>query len=801
MDDQREIQQTAVALHKWWLNWQLPDNAGSSSEMHPVKIARNPLFWIPMAFLLRASCLVSIFLSFAQSAFASPSITSLQDALDSKQDVWGLAAMRQTNGPTYDFFAKMLPPLRYVNAAFHYYPITLSAPGSRIKARLVSNGSAVNARANLSTWKEVGIPFQFSVGEPAVPYGRDVDNLPEPQLANGYLPIVRLNYRHGNATYEEEAFASVTPPLAALGMVFVNFRLSHGDSGLVQATLATTNTIFATNGMLLDSKGQYLAWFNAAWKWNPTNRTLAAILKNHSQACLGIPATPFVTNEPAALNYAGANLSKRLLEERKQAIRTWQDLLDGGAQIETPEPVVNNAWRALVIGNYSMLKSNSMNYSVGNAYDRLYQAECGDATRALALYGHSQDAARMIHPLLDYTRDGLVFHNAGFKLQTLAHYYWLTRDSNFIYSAHDKWSREVQRIIEGREKDSGLFPRERYCGDIATKVYSLHSNGASWRGLRDFAAVMEDIGNKIEAAPLIRAASELRAAMLTATDKSEFTNTSPPFIPVALYGEEKPCDNLTSSMLCSYWNLIAPYMLGSEMFGNGSARERSIIDYIQEHGGVFMGMIRFNQHSGLYANGEAVDDLYGLRYTIKLLELDEPDRALVSFYGKLAQGLTRNTFVGAEGTGLRPEDSHGRPMYLPPNSAGNAFFLWTLRYLMVQDWDLDGDGVPETLRIGFATPREWLKDGKSFSFRALPTAFGPISGSFKSDLGRRKVTVTLSLPTRQHPAKTLLRVRLPDGWKVQTARNAGQKLSLATAETFDISSFSGEVTFDCEVVR
>ena len=76
---------------------------------------------------------------------------------------------------------------------------------------------------------------------------------------------------------------------------------------------------------------------------------------------------------------------------------------------------------------------------------------------------------------------------------------------------------------------------------------------------------------------------------------------------------------------------MAPYILGSGVFGPGAERERAMVDYLHEHGGVAMGLIRFDMHTGLYANADALDDLYGLRYTLKLLELDEVDRALAAF--------------------------------------------------------------------------------------------------------------------------------------------------------------------------
>ena len=36
----------------------------------------------------------------------------------------------------------------------------------------------------------------------------------------------------------------------------------------------------------------------------------------------------------------------------------------------------------------------------------------------------------------------------------------------------------------------------------------------------------------------------------------------------------------------------------------------------------------------------------------RLWKRDEPDRALVSFYGKLAQGMTRDTFIDGEASGI-----------------------------------------------------------------------------------------------------------------------------------------------------
>ena len=118
-------------------------------------------------------------------------IPTLDEALHAKRDVWGEAAMQQPNGPSYEFFEKLLPPVRYVNADFHFYPILLAAPNTTIKARLISNGSGINLRAGAGQWNDNGTPVFFRVGPDQLRFGHFPERLQgEPTLAEGYLPIV-----------------------------------------------------------------------------------------------------------------------------------------------------------------------------------------------------------------------------------------------------------------------------------------------------------------------------------------------------------------------------------------------------------------------------------------------------------------------------------------------------------------------------------------------------------------------------------------------------------------------------------
>src|SRR5438093_10344999 len=153
----------------------------------------------------------------------------------SSLDLWAQAAIRQPDGPSYEFFKDLLPPLRYVNTEFRHYPIVLGAPGGTVKARYVSNGSAVNARANKKPmWKEAGVPVHFGVGAKAEPFGGDLEQLDGPRYAEGYLPIVQVACTHGKTSYEQEAFAPVRGVLAEHGAILVRFTV-RGGAGVVTA--------------------------------------------------------------------------------------------------------------------------------------------------------------------------------------------------------------------------------------------------------------------------------------------------------------------------------------------------------------------------------------------------------------------------------------------------------------------------------------------------------------------------------------------------------------------------------------
>ena len=499
----------------------------------------------------------------------------------------------------------------------------------------------------------------------------------------------------------------------------MRFSLEEGEQGEVAARVDTQSELDAAGGVLCDKNGKAYVAFDKSWRWEPRRKELVASLTPESPALLTVLTHP-AENLPA--NF----LTAETYQEEQQACReTWQALLDLGVRLEVPERVVNNAWRSLLIGNEIVFDGNKAFYSVANQYANQYVTEGNWPLRACLMYGYIDEAQPMVEVLLDLRKAPVHrYAISGWKLRMLAFNYWYTRDYDYIEANRSRWEPLVKLIVGDLLPENGLVPKDGYASDLHNRlVYNLKTNACCWRGLRDMAAVLRAAGHPDP--ELEERTNKYRQDILDAVAKNERHDVDPPFIPNNLFGKEKTPEHLTESTVAWYWNLISNDLLCSGLFDTQPEKARWVRDYVHKRGGLCMGMLRNGETPPIRPlfDKQRVDDLYTLGYAIYMLRHDDVDRALVCFYGKLAQGLTPETFIGGEGTVLPPHDKYGRAMYLPPNTGGNGYFLQLLRFLLVQDWDLDDDGEPETLRLLFATPRRWLRDGAKIKLEKRTDCF------------------------------------------------------------------------------
>src|SRR5215210_5355603 len=267
------------------------------------------------------------------------------------------------------------------------------------------------------------------------------------------------------------------------------------------------------------------------------------------------------------------------------------------------------------------------------------------------------------------------------------------------------------------------------------------------------------------------------------------------FVPIGLVdGKERPYDSLTTAKRGSYWNLVMPYVLASGFFRPGGPEAAGLLRYVLNHGSRFLGLVRFRPHTGVYNPGyqsPGSDDVYGINVARFLADNDEPDQLALSLYGKLAAGMTENTFVAGEGATIAPvPGEYYRTMHRPPNSANNATFLETLRLTLVHE-TTDASGVPQGLELAYATPRAWLEPGKRIAVRARQTSFGPLSYSI--DSGVHDLRVVLHVPPAAATKTLHLRLRLPDDEQVGGASVDGGPLTAVSDETLDLSGRTGRI--------
>jgi hypothetical protein len=753
--------------------------------------------------LVVITVLLSLSAKLAAESPANEKMPSLADVVAAKRDLWGELAMQQPNGASYEFFEPLLPPLRYVHADFRHYPLVLSAPQAKTKARLISNGSGVNLRGGSRSWQEVGTPVVFRVGPDEFRFGDLRDRLSEPELAEGWLPIYSIDYRHPfpagavpltpidqrpeqrvAEVYRLEAFVSTEASIAENAVVFVRFSLSAGTRGIVTMQLDPPSAGRFAEGQVFDADGQAVVLLDHTWKWE--RQGAHAELKPGMAATLAIATTPLAAG---SLAFDHTSYGKH----RETTTRTWRQIVERAMQVEVPETRIHHAWRNLLVQNFMLASGDRMLYSAGNQYEQLYESEGSDAALAMLSWGYAAETQRMFVPLLDFTRRGLENHQAGHKLNDVTRYWWQTRDSAWVRAMLPRIEREVDRLLSKRNAQ-GLLPKERYCGDIATPVHSLAVEAKAWRALNDLPPVLRGIGETALAERVAQAAAELRPQLMDAVLKSVRRETVPPFVPIALLDNEAIHDPITATRIGSYWNLIINYVIGSRLFPAGSEEEAWIPRYLETHGGLCMGMIRAGgAQNNFWTGPDRINPLYGTRYALDALRRDDPERALVSLYGMLAQGFTRNTLIAGEGATLAPVDDGGRFFYCPPNSAGNAHFLSLFRNLLVQDSDLDGDGEPETLRLLFGTSRRWLAEGQQIVVEKSPTAFGEVSLRAQSRLSLNQILMTVELPARNRPKFCYLRCRVPDGWRVTGATITGKQIPVDERGTADLSDLAGKV--------
>ena len=472
------------------------------------------------------------------AAPAGVSPGAIDAALRSGRDVWGERLLAAPGGPTYAGARQYLGPLVLARAAGRtpltdsgaaYLPfgVPTGARGAAAGVALhLADGSAIVAR-------RVGGPsLTVSVGpDGGERYGSCRGRLAEPQLAEGWLPILETRYVDGaGVRYRQESFTA-RQRVGPAELRPVERRHARRTRRRRARSCASPA---ARSPCRLDARGRSPSRGRSA-------RTRVALA------------------DDAAYDAA-----------RDRLVGYWKGRLAEGMTVDVPERRVADAAKALLVQDLLL----TWRYSIGNAYEEFSFPEGVDVAQVLGEQGFEDVARAILRTAL--TRPNTAYPNwkMGEKLLGSATHYRLFHDRAYLAGATPELRGYVARI--GRQIDAsptGLLGRERYSSDIHDPVYGLHSQAVVWAGLRGMADAWQQTGQPQLAARCRALAARLEAGLRKAVRESQRRLPDGSlFVPVRLLGDEAPYGSLVEARAGSYWNLVMPYALASGLFAPGRRR-------------------------------------------------------------------------------------------------------------------------------------------------------------------------------------------------------------------------------------
>lgn len=773
-------------------------------------------------------------ISFAQATPDHPKpstayIDRVNRALAAQDDLWGEELLHAPQGPTLAGSLSFLHPLWhqsrwYSTSEVYYLPFGMEddLAGGRDFALHYADGSEiVTRRAELppaampaSAPPSAGQRITFFVGPQGKErYGRSLFRLTTPQLSDGYLPILITRYRDASGNrYREESFALRVPKTHRL-LSFIHFTVEAGPtsaklrvhfSRVDRQAKKLENVLGLTvrGGRVLGPNGQvYLLFTSGA---NLSGSDLAYSVPKGQRAEVWLVRL----NNPGAISLAAD--ASTYAAARRQVAAYWNAKLTAAARFVVPEPYAMDAEKNLLIQNLLM----NVRYSIGNPYETAFSSESHFSIQALGDFGFLPEYRTGLEALLGYGHPAQ--YEMGERLLHGADYYFLTRDGSFLRAHEALYRSYVAALAEQMARNHGLLDRVPTGTDIAGSSlhFNMHQQAVAWRGLRDMAEAWRLSGDAADSLRAAGEAAELGGALHKAmVASSTWLPDGSLFVPVHLLEPAKvpPFDPITTTKEGAYWLLVATDGFAAGILNQHE--DRGVLRYLYDHGANLLGLIRFNYTGepvgGCNSGGlpgyavPGVDNAYLPSYLEFLAASDQADRLVLTFYGKLAQGMTRNTFIAGEGDSVGvcqaapmaygTSNAYYRTMYLPPNSTNNAAYLLGLRTMLVRERS-DAAGRPTGLDLAFATPRPWLADGKHIEVFDVPTYFGPLNYRLTSHLAQGEVTADIAIPARDPIESLRLRLRVPSHRALRSVRVDGRPYAKFTSlGDIDLTGLHGRV--------
>lgn len=482
-------------------------------------------------------------------------------------------------------------------------------------------------------------------------------------------------------------------------------------------------------------------------------------------------------------------------DELQRATRDyWQKQLAPAMQVEVPDKLLANTIKAsqvhcLIAARSEENGSRVSPWIASVSYGPL-ESESNSIIRGMDFFGHHDFVRKSLDFFIrryspeGFLTTGYTMMGNGWHLWMLGEHYGLAKDKEWLTKVAPEVSRLCKWIVRQREKSmktwpDGSKPTEYgfvppgVMADWDSFAYYFCLNGYYCAGLRSTAEALVDAGIKEAAGwrdmyhpfreDILRGYAWTRARMPVYPLRD---GTSVPAYPSQLHGLGAtqlffPGEDSSRSW-CYDIELGSHHMVPQGLLDPNSREVGWMMDHMEDVQFLAEGWFDFSAESNQkdwYNKGgfSKVQPYYSRNVEVCAMR-DDVKPFIRSYFNTIPSLLNMENLSFQE-------HFHGAGAWNKTHETG--YFLHQTRLMMVQE---RGDD----LWLAPFVTYNWLKNGMSVAATNAPTRFGPVSYRITSAVGQGNIDATIDPPTRSAPAHIVLRLRHPDGKRIQKVTVNGQ---------------------------
>jgi hypothetical protein len=363
----------------------------------------------------------------------------------------------------------------------------------------------------------------------------------------------------------------------------------------------------------------------------------------------------------------------------------------------------------------------------------------------------------------------------GWALWAMAEHARLTHDSAWIDGHKQQildgceWIRRERQFSKETQDNpcAGLLYGKFVCdmadnGAVKGIGYFTYTDAINYMGLHQMGGILATLGHP-EAEPLLREAEIYRNDIVAAVDRLTDKSQDPWYIPWML--------SAPHYVQRYFYDVCGPINLAyGRVLPRDDVRIQHVIRWIIDrthHGSL-------EEATAGIKKAEEGAMFYSQDLAIVLLELGRVEDFLRILYTLLAANISHQTFTTCEWRNNTQPHIHSI-----------SSLIRMVRTMLIQERD-------EGLYLLQGIPRRWMEQGKTLSITETPTWYGTLSLEVTSDIASRQVRAQLGVPERIGSTPVHLRLRLPDGRRIDKVQINGREHLDLKGDSISLKGFTGK---------